>query len=258
MFDKEKFLSEINSQGYSIVPDVLSTDFLARIKNELERAIEIEAENQKKYETYREYGIVLFCGLYGGAFLELLDNRKLIEPLNAILGEGCIVYTYSSSSMPPGQGNYTHRVHVDCPRLIPNYITNVGAFVALDDTTEENGATWFLPNSHLLAEQPEEDHFYKHAKRFVAKAGSVLFFNARIWHAGGKNQTDRWRHGLAINMCRPYMKQRLDFPRMMSGMDLSGVPETVLQKLGFHAQVPASYDEFYAPPELRKFKQKPE
>ena len=54
------------------------------------------------------------------------------------------------------------------------------------------------------------------------------------------------------------MKQRIDIPRAMSHMDLSGMSEAAKQKLGFLAQVPASYEEYYAPPEKRKFKQKTE
>ena len=86
-------------------------------------------------------------------------------------------------------------------------------------------------------------------------AGSVLFFNARLWHAGGDNQTGEWRHALTINMCRPYMKQRIDIPRAMAGMDLAGVSQQARQKLGFFSQPPASLDEYYLPPELRSFRQ---
>ena len=107
-----------------------------------------------------------------------------------------------------------------------------------------------------MATPPEEDYFYKNAKRFIAKAGSVWFFNARIWHAGGDNTTDQWRHGLTLNMCRPYMKQRIDIPRAMESMDLKNVSEKTLQKLGFLAQTPANYDEYYVEPEKRKYRQK--
>ena len=131
----------------------------------------------------------------------------------------------------------------------------MGATILLDDFTEENGATWFLPRSQWQAEAPSEDDFYKKAQRLIAPAGSVLFFNARLWHAGGDNQTDQWRHALTINMCRPYMKQRIDIPRAMAGMDLSGVSERVRQKLGFFSQPPASLDEYYLPPEQRSFRQ---
>ena len=81
-----------------------------------------------------------------------------------------------------------------------------------------------------------------------------------MWHSGGKTTTDRWRHSATLNMCRPYMKQRLDIPKIMtkSGVDLTGVSEKAMQKMGFYAQVPESLDEYYQPPEKRKFRQKTE
>lgn len=254
MFDKARFVEEMHTQGYSIVPDVLSPEFIQKAKAELMQAIDKEAAYHGG-TSYKDYGMVLLCSLYGGSFIELFDNALLNTCFNAVLGDGCTVYAYTSSSMPPNKTNYSNRIHVDCPRIIPGYITNVGATILLDDFTEENGATWFLPYSQTREEQPTREEFEAGAKRVIAKAGTVWFFNARIWHAGGSNHTDQWRHAMTINMCRPYMKQRIDIPRAMAGMDLSGVSQTALQKLGFLAQVPANYDEYYAPPELRKYKQ---
>ena len=254
MFDKDKFREDIMTQGYAIVEDILSPEFVVKAKAELEGAIGKEVEYHKTNQ-YSDFGMVLLCSLYGGAFIELFDNNKLTGAFNAVLGDGCIVYAYTSSSMPPKKSNYSNRLHVDSPRLIPGYVTNMGATILLDDFTEENGATWFLPYSQNTLEKPNEEEFYKNGKRVVAKAGSVWFFNARIWHAGGNNLTDKWRHALTINMCRPYMKQRIDIPRAMAHMDLSNVSQQALQKLGFLAQVPANYDEYYVAPEKRKFKQ---
>jgi ectoine hydroxylase-related dioxygenase (phytanoyl-CoA dioxygenase family) len=189
---------------------------------------------------------------------DLFDVKKLLEPFNAVMGEGCIVYAYTSSSMPPSDTNYSARVHVDCPRLIPNYITNMGATILLDDFTAENGATWFLPWSQNRVEAPTDPEFYENGERVIAPAGSVFYFNARLWHAGGMNKTNNWRHALTINMARPWMKQRIDIPRAMAHMDLKKMSPAALQKLGFDAQVPASYDEYYAPPEQRKYRQKAE
>ena len=254
MISKEQLLHEISTNGYCILPDVLDPDFITQTTKELENAIQKEAQYHHS-ENYSDFGMVLLCALYGGAFIDLFDNSKLMEAFNVILGEGCIVYAYTSSSMPPHKTNYSKRIHVDCPRLIPGYITNVGATILLDDFTEENGATWFLPSSQNTPEPPSEDHFYSHGKRLIAKAGSVFIFNARLWHAGGENHTAKWRHALTINMCRPYMKQRIDIPRAMQHMDLSAVSPSALQKLGFLSQVPANYDEYYVPFENRKFKQ---
>jgi ectoine hydroxylase-related dioxygenase (phytanoyl-CoA dioxygenase family) len=124
----------------------------------------------------------------------------------------------------------------------------MGATILLDDFTEENGATWFLPGSHTRVDAPAEDEFYRDARRVSAPAGSAFYFNARLWHAGGRNETDEWRHALTLNICRPYMKQRIDIPRAMAHLDVSGIPEKALQKLGFLSQVPIAFREAMTSP----------
>jgi ectoine hydroxylase-related dioxygenase (phytanoyl-CoA dioxygenase family) len=131
----------------------------------------------------------------------------------------------------------------------------MGATILLDDFTEENGATSFLPGSHERAEAPSEEEWERDSRQVLAPAGSVFFFNARLWHRGGSNLSQDWRHALTVNMCRPFMKQRLDIPRALEGVGIEPASQRVRQKLGYDAQVPISYEEYYQPPELRKFRQ---
>jgi ectoine hydroxylase-related dioxygenase (phytanoyl-CoA dioxygenase family) len=250
----EDVRARIATDGFVVLPDVLDRAFVERSRIELERAITADTGRYGE-RAERDYGMVMLCALHGGTFLELFDNKRLVGPFSAVLGEEWIVYAYTSSSMPPGGGNSSVRIHVDSPRVIPGYVTNMGATILLDDFTEENGATWFLPGSQEQADAPAEEQFYEKAQRVIAPAGSVFFFNARLWHAGGMNTTSRWRHALTINACRPYMKQRIDIPRAMSRMDLSAVSDQAKQKLGFFAQPPASLEEYYLPPELRSYRQ---
>ena len=257
-FDKSEFLEAVEEDGLYLVNSVIEPEFVHRTKRELEAAIEQEARYHGR-DDHPDHGMVLVCAQYGGAFLELYDNERLMTPFELLLGEGCIVYANTSSSMPPHQSNYSARVHVDSPRVTPGYVTNFMALILLDDFTEENGATWYLPGSHRATEAPQEEYFFRHAKRLVASAGSVLFWHPRVFHAGGTNTTAAWHHALTLVMCRPYMKQRLDLPRLLAArMDTAALSKKAQQKIGFLAQVPASYEEYYAPPEQRKFRQKTE
>jgi ectoine hydroxylase-related dioxygenase (phytanoyl-CoA dioxygenase family) len=247
----------IANDGCLIVPGLLDPAFISRARVAVEQAMAKEAEYHGT-KAYSDYGMVLLCSLYGGPFLELFDNEAVMAPFEAVLGPGCIVYAYTSSSMPPSAGNYSTRIHCDSRRVIPGFVTNMGLALALDDFTAENGATWFLPRSHTREDAPGQDEFFAGARRFIAPAGSGFFFDAHLWHAGGENRTRAWRHAITINMCRSWMKQRIDIPRAMSVSGLTTMSERATQKLGFLAQVPASYDEYYAPPEQRKFRQKPD
>ena len=148
----------IERDGYAIVEGVLDPDYCVRAKAELAAAIDREAEYHGSRD-YGDYGMVLLCALYGGAFVELLDNERLLAGFEDVLGPGCIVYAYTSSSMPPRKANYSRRIHVDSPRLIPGYVTNMGATILIDDFTEENGATTFLPGSHTRAEAPSPEEY---------------------------------------------------------------------------------------------------
>jgi ectoine hydroxylase-related dioxygenase (phytanoyl-CoA dioxygenase family) len=248
-------LDAIQTEGYAILTDILPSHLLQPLRTQLAAVIRAEEDMMRQRYPGLHRGMVLLCSLYDGSLLKVLDSEKLMKPFEWILGDGCIIYAYTSSSMPPGSTNYSNRIHVDCPRMIPGYITNVGATILLDDFTVENGATWFMPGSQTRSGMPSAEEFYARSRRVIAPAGSVFCFDARLWHAGGQNETNLWRHAITINMCRPYMKQRLDIPRAMAHMDLTGVSERALQKLGFMSQTPANYDEYYAPPEQRKFRQ---
>ncbi|CAN5923676.1 hypothetical protein BH11MYX4_BH11MYX4_04740 [soil metagenome] len=253
---EDETVETLARDGYAIVPGVLAPDTVAQLRKDLEKAIETESAYHGGAD-YKDYGMVMVCCTHARSFVDVLGNERLMRVIERTIGDGCIVYAFTSSSMPPGRSNYSYRVHVDAPRLIAGYETNAGAMMLLDDFTEENGATWILPGSHHRREAPSEAEFFANAKRAVAPAGSIVYLNPRVWHSGGKNTTDRWRHSITVNMCRPYMKQRLDIPKMMaaSGVDLTGVSDKALQKMGFYAQVPESLDEYYLPPEKRKFRQ---
>ena len=258
-YNSADFIKSIATNGCQIVENILSVKQVSQLKMAVQEAIEIEKEYHKDNRDDKDYGMVLLCSLYDDLFSDILDHTPLMQPFNDVLGEGCVIYAYTSSSMPPFKSNYSNRIHVDCPRVIPNYITNMGATILLDDFTDENGATWFMSGSHERMDVPEGE-FYEKAERLVYKAGSVWYFNARTWHAGGNNTTNQWRHAMTINMGRSWMKQRLDIPRAMrdAGKDISRLAKRAKQKLGFNAEVPASYSEYYQPFEKRKFKQEAE
>lgn len=256
---EEAILETLERDGYAIAPNALSPATVTQLRRDLEAAIEKEAAYHGGAD-YVDYGMVLVCCTHARSFVDVLAEDRVMRVIERILGDGSIVYAYTSSSMPPGRANYSYRIHVDSPRLIPGYETNAGVMMLLDDFTAENGATWILPGSQHTREAPTAEHFFANAKRVIAPAGSAIYLNPRVWHSGGKNETDKWRHSITLNMCRAYMKQRLDIPKMMaaSGVDLTGVSDKALQKMGFYAQVPESLDEYYLPPEKRKFRQKNE
>jgi ectoine hydroxylase-related dioxygenase (phytanoyl-CoA dioxygenase family) len=181
-------------------------------------------------------------------------HPNVLPHVEAILGPTCIMYACVSSSMPPHGPNFSVRLHVDSPRVIPGYPTNVGVMIALTDFTEENGATRFLPYSFERLDAPTPEEFDRDAEMVFPSAGSAVVFNGRTWHTGGANRTDRPRHAITTNYCRAYMRQHFDFPRMVSEEQAAKFSPTKRRVFGFDVRMPTSLDEYYVDEEDRLYK----
>jgi ectoine hydroxylase-related dioxygenase (phytanoyl-CoA dioxygenase family) len=187
-------------------------------------------------------------------FSKMFEDDRLQKLIAPILGEHWVMYAYTSSSLPPNGNNYGSRIHVDCPRFIPNYTTNLGVIWALDDFTLENGATHILPGSHNIDQIPTEQFFKENNIRLTCKAGDLIIFNARLWHAAGVNNTDKYRHALTMNVCRPFMKQRMDWVRFVPSKISDQLNSQSRRIIGFDTRIPSSLEEFFLPENERLYK----
>ena len=245
----QKFLKD----GFVIVPNVLDREEALSLREPLQKAIDEDLKKWGDNPYYIDHWMVHNLMVRGKPFLDLLDHPVMHEHLATVLDEHCIIYAYTTSSMPPRGTNYSRRVHVDCPRVIPGYVTNVGWLIALDDFTEENGATYCLPGSQERLDVPSDAEFYRDAVRWLIKAGDAVLFNARLFHAGGENKTDRARHALTMNVCRSYMRQRFDYPRLVPSELVNELGPLGRRFLGFNVRVPTSLEEYYVPPSERLY-----
>lgn len=244
-------IEALHRDGFTVVPGVLDAAEVATLRAELETAI--DEDSIRNLDVF-DKGMVHNCMVRGEAMARVLDNPLLHAYLDLALSDTCIVYAYQSSSLQPGQGNYGSRLHVDSPRFIPDYTTNLGVIFALDDFTLENGATYVLKGSHRVPDLPDDAYFRKHASRAVCSAGDMILFNGRLVHAAGANTTNRARHSLTINLCRSYMRQRFDLPRLVPADVINRLGEKGRRLIGMNVRMPASLQEFYLPADQRLYK----
>jgi ectoine hydroxylase-related dioxygenase (phytanoyl-CoA dioxygenase family) len=247
-------LREIDDRGFTVVPGVVHAAEVAALRAELERAVAEDLGRWGDNPHYHDAHMVMNLMTRGDAFLRLLENPVIHAFASALLGPTCILYAYTSSSMPAGGTNFARRVHVDAPRWIPGYPTNVGFTLALDDFSEENGAMSALPESHLSPAAPEDVTFDKHAETLLPRAGEMIVFNARTFHRGGVNRTARARHAVTMNVCRAYMRQQFDYPRLVPPELVERLGPVGRRFLGFDVRMPSSLAEYYVAEDERLYK----
>ncbi|MFN5370369.1 MAG: phytanoyl-CoA dioxygenase family protein [Bacteroidia bacterium] len=240
--------------GYSIVPDFLSLNVTKLLREHLENVISnyqpVDGSTRSELDKYHMHDLICKNIIFG----KTLEDRRLQQLIGAILGEYWIMYAYTSSSLPPNGANYGSRIHVDSPRFIPNYATNVGVIWALNDFTIENGSTHVLPGSHNSELEPSKEYFEKNSIRLTCKEGDLIIFNARLFHCAGINFTNKFRHALTLNACRPYMKQRMDWVRFVPESISKQLNAQARRILGFDTRIPTNLKEFFLPENQRFYK----
>lgn len=85
------------------------------------------------------------------------------------------------------------RLHVDV-KYRANGWPLVGCILMVDAFDAQNGATRFVPGTHLQSAEPSEalsDTQSVHADEILARgpAGSIIIFNASVWHGHGANRS---------------------------------------------------------------------
>jgi ectoine hydroxylase-related dioxygenase (phytanoyl-CoA dioxygenase family) len=142
-----------------------------------------------------------------GEIFELLVQDPLVaEVMSTMLGERFIVSTFDSYTTNPGGGPERElheqsplRIHSDTGYIHyphPPYHLAASAFWMLDDFTEYNGATRYVPGSHRRTDRLDRAESYPE-RAITGPAGSLGFIHGELWHhAGPKTTADRSRRGL--------------------------------------------------------------
>jgi ectoine hydroxylase-related dioxygenase (phytanoyl-CoA dioxygenase family) len=250
--DAEAAAAIVAAAGAVVIRRVADAPLLDRMRTTLESCL--AADLQRLGASHRFFGMVHALPLRHPVFLEYLSLPGFRQPMRPLLGHGCIVQGYNSSCVPPRGVNYARDIHVDSPRWVAGYATNITGILAVDPFLPETGGIEIMPASFRSPERPALEVFDAEREAPQLAAGDVLMFNSRCWHRSGVNRGDRWRHGVSATMCRAYMRQQFDFPRMLSAAGISIDDESLRQILGWYVRMPISLEEFLAPPDQRPYR----
>lgn len=245
----------VETRGYTLLDNFLTAEETGLLKATMEAAIQdfepVPGVERSFLDRYQIHDLINRDINFG----RLLEDPRLQQLIAPHLGEHWIMYAATSSSIPPHGSNYASRLHVDSPRFQSGYIFNMGVIWVLDDYTVENGgALKILPGSQHSAKKPEIDFFEEHCVQAVCKAGSLLVFNAKIYHRTFENTTDCWNHSMTLNACRSFMKQRMDWVRFIPEEISNQLNSQARRLIGYDTRLPTNLEEFFLPEDQRLYK----
>ena len=201
---------QLDEQGYLIFKNVLHPAEIETILTRLEELWAKEGELAGE-ENYFEASVRRLADLAnkGEIFRALYAHPQVLQVVEAVMGPEIHVSMVNAQDVPPHTG-VRMPFHMDSDKGRVRDEKGYGAATAiwmLDEFTLANGATAFVPGSHLLAKSPREslaDLNASHPEEIVIEGqpGDVLVFNGHCWHAGRPNETEGHRRAVLVHYLR--------------------------------------------------------
>ena len=204
-------VTSIRKNGYIILADIIDHKHLDIVREQMVRDSETLIASERwggagRVTGHLQQGPPPFAPYI---FRDIVANPFAIQVTKAVLGPDCYNRFYNGNANSPGSG--TQPLHADTPHLWPNLAIPHPAHalvvnVTLIDATEVNGATEIWPGTHLLPFNAQHISPEMEATRrrdvppirAVARKGSIVIRDMRMWHRGVPNQTAEIRHMIAM------------------------------------------------------------
>ena len=168
-------IREMEEQGYTVVERAISPEFADEVREATLRALLPHQSFSMNWMLY-----------HGREFEQLIQNPLLMTLIDASLGRGAVIGSFSSIKKCPGPGvipMHTDYAHV--PEPFPEFaMTGVGVW-ALEDWTLAAGPTWIVPGSHKHRRNPRPGEGHNEGVPIEMPKGSVVFFTHGVWHWQG-------------------------------------------------------------------------
>jgi ectoine hydroxylase-related dioxygenase (phytanoyl-CoA dioxygenase family) len=201
---------QLDEQGYLVFRNLLPSKKIDTILARLEELWATEGDHAGE-ENYIEVGVRRLANLAnkGEIFRELYAHPQILEVIEAVMGPQIRASMVNARDVPPYTG-VRMPFHMDSDkgrvRDEKGYCAATAIWM-LDEFSAANGATAFVPGTHLLGKSPKEvltDLNASHPDEIVIEGqpGDVLVFNGHCWHAGRPNETDSHRRAVLIHYLR--------------------------------------------------------
>lgn len=239
----EAHAEAIRNIGYTIVADVLDPDELAVARSKIDSIYERqvhEAGGADRLRRIDDEFVARSLLAYDDFFLKLATDPAVIPILELLLGEYFILMSQNAIINSPIKDNYQVTWHRDLnyQHFVSSRPLAISTLFCIDDFSEVTGGTCMLPASHRAEEFPSDGYVNKHTVQLSAKAGSVLVFDAMIYHRAGFNKSELPRRAVNHIYTLPLIKQQISFPRMLG--DRVGTDTWLRRLLGYETETAES------------------
>lgn len=242
---------QYEEQGYILFKDVMDAPAVQQVRDALGPFLTVTGRNDfEGFKTNRVYSLLAKAP---EVFSPMVTHPLALAFAERELGESCLLSALLAINLHPGetvQGWHCDDAQVNIPR--PRKAFGVSAFWAIDDTTELNGATEFITDSHNWTEdktialteveelmdprerdpnhdpQPRTDTF-----KVPMTSGSLLLVKSNVYHRGGANLSAASRLIVTPQYCTGWARQLENMALAIPPDTVRTLPKRVRELIGY-------------------------
>lgn len=191
--DKDRAIADLQKHGLCVLEDAIDQTMLKDLREVvyLEARTDPARTSAPHFNLDRDSGNQRIWNLprRSPLFVELVEHPLALELVQSMLGWPFLLSNFSANIANAQAGG--GELHAD-QFFVPqpwNAAQGVNICWCIDDFTAENGATEIVPGSVQMGRSPENGEKAKSIP-VVAKAGSIIALDGRLWHRTGINKTE--------------------------------------------------------------------
>jgi ectoine hydroxylase-related dioxygenase (phytanoyl-CoA dioxygenase family) len=200
-------LESYNRDGFHIMHNMIDAKDLETLQADSSRILDVSAMGENDFygkNTRRSYAILAKTR----SLDRLLVNPRLVKLVEALFAPNPLLAALQMIEILPLE--IAQKLHYDQQFSNIGSVTRgenhvVNFMLAIDEFTEDNGATVIIPGSHLWdANRLPSDKDEK--RKAIMPAGSICVFGGNLWHGGGTNTSSKARRGITIVFAQPWLR----------------------------------------------------
>lgn len=251
----------VNHVGFCLVEDVVvpkdCTAGITALHGSYEKVLNMITK--ERLQRAGEEGVIRGPMSFDPFFFKLLENTKIQQISEKLVAETSILHLQNGFIFPRHDptkelSKFQYTFHPDYPRYHNGHVSSVNVLITFTDINEEDEIFYIVPGSHHQNYKLTQEYCMRNKLSVSAKAGSVLIFDSTCWHCGGPNKSGGDWYGVNHQFSRSFMKQQIDYVRLLGNDLVLKQTDRVQQMLGYYTRVVTSLDEFYQPTEKRLYR----
>lgn len=223
----------IRRDGYVVAPDLIPPAEADAIKEALAPWLQGRLMGRNDFEGFRSERVYALLAK-APPVARLVEHPDVLGVVDELLTPHYRLSACLAIQVHPGetaQGWHADDAYVWFPR--PRPMVGVSAIWALDDFTEENGATQLIPGSHRWGPDEAAAPDDPRAVTVCMPAGSAVLFAGTLMHRGGAHRGSGTRLGITPQYCEPWVRQIENLPLAVPPELARRYSERVQELLGY-------------------------